>query len=213
MTFSYFSPLFLPEKHKPLRKQAHGDGRENIRHGMLLDEGHRNTDHTTPDGNGDPKPLGGAFLPQPCGGNTQTISHMQRGQNAGIGVKGIDGAQDPGQHILPGKHLRPQILPVGIEDIHRHGNDLGDDDIGLQLFEAVHIVQQEVHHGPYDQQIPAYIGDHKPFAERHRIIQGDVNGMAFFRRDQILRQKIQDKITHPAQQQQQMPVFWGADVG
>ena len=39
---------------------------------------------------------------------------------------------------------RTQFLPAGIEDIHRCCQQLGDEDIGLQFFEAVHAVKKKI---------------------------------------------------------------------
>ena len=55
--------LFLSEKHKPLRKQAHRDCRENIHHGMLFDKCNGNADHSAPDCNGNPNPLRSTLFP------------------------------------------------------------------------------------------------------------------------------------------------------
>ena len=136
--------LFLSEKHEPLSKQTHGNGRENIRHGMLLDKGDRNTDHTAPDCNCNPNPLGDTLFPQPCGCDTQTIAHMEGRTDSRVGIHGVNESDQLRQNIVPGKYLRAQILTVGKDDIYRHSNDLGDDDIGLKFLETVHVVQQKV---------------------------------------------------------------------
>ena len=185
-----FCLFLLSEKYKPLCKQAHGDRCENIHHRVLFDKSNGNTDHPAPKRNADPHPLVNALLPEPCRGNSHGICHMKGRTHTGIGIKSINDAEQLCQNVIPWEHLRPQILPVWKNDIHRHGNDLSDDDIGLHLLKAVHAVQQEIQQRSHDQQIPAYIRNYKPFAKRHHIVQPTMHRIAVIRRDQILGQKI-----------------------
>ena len=65
---------------------------------------------------------------------------MERRAYAGIGIKSIQEADAPGQEIVIYKFCRAQILPCRVKDIADHCQNLGNDDIGLQPLEAVHIV-------------------------------------------------------------------------
>ena len=69
---------------------------------------------------------------------------MEGRTDSRVGIHGVNESDQLRQNIVPGKHLRTQILPIGKDDIYRHGDDLGDNDIGLQLLEAVHAVLQEL---------------------------------------------------------------------
>ena len=165
----------------------------------VFDKGNRNADRSTPNYNDHSHPPGNAFLPEPGGCNPQRIAHMKGRTDAGVGIHRIDDAKKLCQNIVSGKHIRAQILPVGENDIHRHSDNLGDDDIGLQFLEAVHAVEQKIQQRSHDQQIPAHIRNDEPFAERHHIIQPTINRIAVFFRNQILSKKIQDKVSSPSQ--------------
>ena len=127
---------------------------------------------------------------------------MKGGTNICAGIKAVQKTHTPGKYILPGEFCGPQILSVGKQDIHRHGDDLGDDDIHRELFEAVNIVKQENEQTACHQHIPKYIGDDKDLAKGDQIIQKTVDGGAAFDRDQIFRKEIQEKVADPAQQEQ-----------
>ena len=113
------SLFFLSEKHKPLSKKTHGNGGENIHHGMLLDKNHGKADDAAPEGDGGLCPAGHPLFPEPGGGDAQGIAHMKRGADSGIGIKGIKKGHQPRQRIFPGKHLRPQILSVWKKNINK----------------------------------------------------------------------------------------------
>ena len=129
---------------------------------------------------------------------------MQGWTDAGGGVKGIDDTQHPGEHVLPRELRRAYGLDTGIENIAEHSRDLRYDDVGLQVFEAIHIVEEGISHCTRDKQIPAHIENHKALTERNHIVQTAVNHVAALRRDQILCQKIQGEIDEPAAQQPDM---------
>jgi hypothetical protein len=96
---------------------------------------------------------------------------------------------------------RAQVLAVGKEYIDRHGNDLGDDDKDLQPLKTVHVVKQKISQRDNDQKIPKNIGDQKNLAKRDQIIDGTMNDIATFCRDQVLSKNEENKVDYPAKQQ------------
>ena len=137
---------------------------------------------------------------------------MQGRAHPGAGVHGVDKGHEPGEDIVPGEGLGPQVLAVGQENVDGHGDGLGNDNVGLHTFEASHIIEQEVHHGHNNQHIPGHIEDQKELIERNEIVKPAVDGVAPLRRDKVFRQEVQQKIAYPPQEQQQMGVFRGADI-
>lgn len=200
------------EEHKPLRKETDRDGSKNVHHRMLLHKGHRNANHSTPHCNKDPPAFGRIFLPAPCRCNSKRESHMQGWTYPGIGVQGINDANQFCHDILSWKHQWPELLPAGTGNIDHNSSDLGDDEIDLQFFEAVYIIQQKIHKRSDDQKIPAHIRNHKPLAKWNHIIQPTVNQMTSFHRDQVLGQYIEHQITNPSQQKEQVGKFRGIQI-
>ena len=126
---------------------------------------------------------------------------MQGGADPGGRVKGVNQAHDPGEQVLPGKGLRPQILDAGIDDVAEHGQDLGDDDIGLDLFEAGDVIEEGVDQRAEHQQVPAPVEDHKELVEGDQVVQSAVDQVAALGRDQVFRDKVHGKIKDPARQE------------
>ena len=125
---------------------------------------------------------------------------MKRRAHAGGRILPVQQSNTRRKEILSGKHLRAHILPVGIDDINRHGHHLGDDDENLELLEALHVVQHQVQQRKHDQKIPEYVGNQEPLAEGNQIVDPAVDHMAAFLGNQVFRQKIHDKVADPAAQ-------------
>ena len=135
---------------------------------------------------------------------------------AGRGVHQVDEFHQPDGGIVSsqGFKVRPQLNgdAVGYEQAEGHGNENAQINDGAGMQKALFAGHNRQHHGKDDVGEPEHIGNHKPLTERNRIIQRDVNGVAFFCRNQIFRQKIQNEIAHPAKQQQKMPVLRCVDI-
>ncbi len=100
--------------------------------------------------------------------------------------------------------LRAKILPGRINNIASHSYKLCHDQKSLQFPKAFHIVEQIVQQGSYYQQEPSAVEYGKVLVEGDQIIQPDVNRVAFFDRNDIFRQKIEQDINYPAPYQFQM---------
>lgn len=183
-----------------LSQEAHRQGSKGINHRVLLDKGRGQADEDHGDHNKCLPEDGHALFLQPHGGNAQGIRHMQGGTHVGAGVKGIKEGHALSQEIISGEFHRPQVLPVGEDDVNGHGNHLRNDDEDLEFFEAVHIVQREVTQGNHDQRVPEHIGDDKSLAEGNHIIQPAMDYMAALCGDQIFREEVEREIPNPAQQ-------------
>ena len=122
------------------RQQAHRQGGKEINSRMLLDEhgGQADEDHRHHN-KGLPPDICPLFL-GPHRGNADGVGHMERGAYACIGVKGVENTDTIRQEVIPGENCGPQILAAGEENVDRHGGELGDDDVGLKPFEAVHMI-------------------------------------------------------------------------
>ena len=123
---------------------------------------------------------------------------MQGGADAGIGVKGIDKGNEGSQNVVSFKNRGPQVLPAGVDDVAGHGNDLGNDDKGLQLTEFRRIIEQRIGQRAKYEEVPADIKNHKKLVKGDEIVEGTVDGMAFLRRDQVLRNEIHGEVKDPA---------------
>ena len=82
---------------------------------------------------------------------------MERRADPGVGIEGVNQAQHPGEEILPGEDLRPQVLAAGEEDVAGHGNHLGDEDVKVQLPEPLHVIEEIVQKTSEHQHVPAHI--------------------------------------------------------
>ncbi|MDI9243411.1 hypothetical protein [Fusibacillus kribbianus] len=71
-------------------------------------------------------------------------STMERGAHIRTGIKRIQKPNQRRENILPGEELRPELLPVGKNNINHGSHDLGYDNVGLQFFEAVHMIEQKI---------------------------------------------------------------------
>ena len=172
---------------------------------MLLHEAHGEGDHHhQQDQQRLPHPSQFPVL-QIGGEDAQSVGHMERGADPRGGIHGVDEPQDPGEDVLPGKLLRPQVLAAGPEDVAGNGDHLGDDDELLHMGEFIHIVQKGKEQGEEDQGEPGHVENGEVLAEGDQIIQKDMDDGTVFRRDQVFRQEIHQKIPDPAQGQQDMP--------
>ena len=126
---------------------------------------------------------------------------MKGGTDACAGIKGIDKSHQGCQNVVPFKHLGTKILPAGVEHIAGHGNNLSDNDKSLNFFKVLRVIKEGVEQRAENQKIPADVKDDKEFIERNQIIQRTVNGVASFRRDEVLGNKVHHKIENPAAQQ------------
>ena len=142
-----------------------------------------------------------AFFLQPNGGDADGIGYMQGRADTGVGVDAVEKSDGPGKEIVPGELGRAQVLAVWKEYIDRHGDGLGDDDKDLQPLKTVYIVKQKISQRDDDQKIPKNIGDQKDLAKRDQIIDGTMNDIATFCRDQILGKNEENKVDYPAKQQ------------
>ena len=109
-----------------------------------------------------------------------------------------------GEKVFSRKDCGTQHLATGVENINDHCQSLGDDDKGLQFPKAINVIKQEITKRDDDQRIPKHIRDDKVFAKGDNIIQRRVNHVTFFYGDQIFREKIENKIYHPAKKQFEM---------
>ena len=114
---------------------------------------------------------------------------MQRRTYTCAGIKGIDKTHQSGQNILPGKDLRTEILPAGIDNIDKHGNGLCTHDVNLEFLESLHIVQQVIEQRAENKQEPSAIKNKKELVEWDHVVQPAVNRMALLPRNQILSQE------------------------
>ena len=126
---------------------------------------------------------------------------MQRGADSGGGVHLVDKGRQVGEEIVPGEFRGPQVLDAGVDDVNRHGHHLGDDDVFLQIFEVLNVIQEKIPQGDDDQHIPEAIGDEEELVEGNQIVQSAVHHMAGVVGDEVLRQKIEEKIHQPSGQQ------------
>ena len=127
-------------------------------------------------------------------------------------IGGVEEADQLREDTVPGEIFGPQILPAGKQEKADESDRLGHEDVALEPAEQGPVLQQEQDQRSRDQQIPADIGDHEPFAEGHQIIQWAMDGITHFCRDQILGQQIQSKIADPSQKQEQMAVLGSAQI-
>ena len=167
---------------------------------MLLDKHGGQADKRYGHENKRLEPLTHVLFLQPRRRDTHGIGHMKRRTHAGGRILPVQQSNTRRKEILSGEHLGAHILPVGIDDVDRHGHHLGDDDKNLEPLEALHVIQHQVQQRKHDQKIPEYIGNEKPLAEGDPIVDPAVDHMAAFRGNQILRQKIHNKVPDPAAQ-------------
>ena len=118
-----------------------------------------------------------------------------------------------GEEIVPGEFRGPQVLDAGVDDVNRHGHHLGDDDVFLQIFEVLNVIQEKIPQGDDNQHIPEAIGDKEELVERDQIVQSAVHHMAGIVGDEILRQKIEEKIHQPSGQQLEVGKFRVVQLG
>ena len=163
------------------------------KHGGKADEHHRYDNERL-------EPLTHVLFLQPRRRDAHGIGHVERRAHAGGRVRLVNEANTRREEILSGEYLRAHILPVGIDNVDRHGYHLGDDDKNLEPLEALHVIQHQVQQRKHDQEIPEYVRDQEPLAEGNQIVDPAVDNMAAFRGNQVLRQKIHDKVADPAAQ-------------
>ena len=121
--------------------------------------------HRPPQGRAEPAAV-------PAGGQTgHGPDDMDRGADVGIGVKGVEPGHKPGQHIVPGEVLRPQLLAGGEEKVEDHGDRIGQDDKPHHLPEAVHLAEEGVGLHPDQEDEPEQIGQDEPLTEGDQIVQ------------------------------------------
>lgn len=91
---------------------------------------------------------------------------------------------------MTGKFIGAKVLYTRIKDIAYHSDNLRADDKGLQLFEALDIIEQKIKKACRYQKIPRNIEYHKVLVERYYIIKHTVHHVTAVVRYQIFRQKI-----------------------
>ena len=69
---------------------------------------------------------------------------MERWAYTGIGIQGVQKAYASGQEIVIYKFRRAQILPRGVQNIAGCRQNLRNDDIDLQPFEAIEKEKKKV---------------------------------------------------------------------
>ena len=126
---------------QPLCQQAHGDGDEDVHHGVLLDEGGGHTDENDRHGDKDLEPRAGLLPLRPHRQQAERIAHMERGAHARIGVEGVEEGTDGGEDVFIGKLLGPQVLPRGEDDVAGRGHHLRDDDVFGKVGEILGVVE------------------------------------------------------------------------
>ena len=174
---------------------------------MLLDKGSGQTNYKCRHRDRRLEAFRYILLLQPDRGDRNGIGAVERGAHICTGVGGIQKSNQRRENILPGEEFRPELLPVGKNNINHSSHDLGYDNVGLKLFEAVHMIEQEIKQRSDDKSIPEYIGCDKVFAERNDIVKGAVYHAAPLFCYEMFRQKIGQKINRPAQQKLQMREF------
>ena len=169
---------------------------------MLLDEGRGQTDQHDHDAES-PFPADPQFaFFQGHREDAHRVGHVQRGEHARGGVKGVDKGHQTAQEIVAHEDLGPQILPRRVEDIDRHRDDLRDEDELGQPREAFDIVQQAVDQRAEDEQVPEDVEDGEILAEGDHVVQRAMDRMADLRRDQVFGEKVEAEVEDPAEDRQ-----------
>ena len=174
---------------------------------MLLDEHSRQTNDPRDHHDQRLPPCFYAVLFQPCGSDSNGISHVHGRANTGIGINAVQKCHTPGKRIIPHKLHRAKILPAGKHHIDYNGQHLQNDQIGLQLPETFYLMRQKIYQCKHDQKIPKYIRDQKHLTKRYPVVQKAMDRITALRRDQPFREHEAHKIDHSAPKQFQMRIW------
>ena len=202
LAFQLLCPPISPDD--GLAEEAHGNRRGDVDGGVLLDEADRAADR---DDDGDEHALPVArdlAVLEHHREDAEGIAHVQARADAGRRVEGVDDAHDPREEIVVLEGLGTEILPARIEHIDRHGDDLREDDEPLQALEALDVIERVIEERSAHEHIPEHIRDDEQLIERDHVVQHAVDRMAARRGDQILGDKIHQKVEDPAAQQLQV---------
>ena len=137
---------------------------------------------------------------------------MNGGADVRVRIEGIKMGYIPGQEVIPGKALRPQVLAGGVNKIYRHGDSVGDEDEIHHSFKRGHIHEKGIRQHPKKIQVPEHIGDHKPLQKGDGVVQPAVHHMEAGAYAAPLQQREQQTEHRPEKQQPYMSEFGGIEI-
>lgn len=152
--------------------------RGDVQDGVLLQEHRGDGDENSREGEGRPPQRGGEPGGVPGGGQDgQGSDDVERRAHVGIGVKVVEPAHEPGEHIVPQKGLRPQLLLGWVDHIDEAGDGIGQDNKPHVLPKALGVKEGQVEEHTDEEHKPEEVWQQKGLAEGDEVIQGAVHGL------------------------------------